>query len=111
MGFNFFVMNNKMKLSKPATIAAIAYLILGIIILMPLKIGEYDLKYEKTQKFDLGYRILLLLIMLIPIGLSLYSINCMVEGKCYIWSYINAIAVCIWVILFFVASLIASERI
>ena len=101
---------SKFNIAKPTAIAAIAYVIMGLIIVMPLQIGDYDPNYVKTGKFDFGYRILLLLILLIPIGLSLYSINCMVNGKCYVWSYINAIAICVLVILFFVASLIASER-
>lgn len=100
----------KFSIAKPTAIAAIAYMIMGLIILMPLNIGNYDTKYVETRKFDLTYRILLLVILLIPIGLSLYSINCMVNGKCYVWSYVNATVICVWVILFFVASLIASER-
>jgi hypothetical protein len=98
------------RIEKPTTIAAIAYLIMAIVILLPLNIGEYDPNYESGRKFDFGYRLLLLVILLIPIGLSLYSINCMVAGKCVIWSYINSVAICLWVILFLTASLIASER-
>lgn len=99
-----------MRIAKPTVIAAIAYFIMGLVILMPLKIGEYDPSYEKTGKFDFGYRLLLLVIMLVPFALSLYSINCMVEGKCMVWSYVNAVAICLWVILFFVASLMSSEK-
>lgn len=97
------------KLAKPTIIAAIAYLIMGIMILLPMNIGEYDPEYNTTQKFDLTYRILLLLILLIPIVLSLYSINCMVQGKCVLWSYINAVLICIWVIIFVAGSVYASR--
>lgn len=98
------------KLAKPTVIAAIAYFIMGLIILLPFKIGEYDPAYNTTQKFDLSYRILLLLILLIPIVLSLYSINCMVQGKCVIWSYVNAVLICIWVITFAAASVYSSRK-
>lgn len=97
------------KLAKPTIIAAIAYFIMGVIVLLPMNIGEYDPAYNQTQKFDLSYRILLLLILLIPIVLSLYSINCMVEGKCVMWSYINAVLICVWVILFAAGSVYASR--
>lgn len=99
-----------LKLAKPTIIAAIAYIVMGCIILMPINIGTYDPNYDQSRKFDLTYRIILLIILLIPIGFSLYSINCMMNGKCVMWSYINAVAICIWVVLFFVASLVASER-
>jgi len=93
-----------LQIEKPTIIAGIAYLILAIVILMPFQIGDYDKSYESSKKFDLGYRILLLLILAIPIGLSLYTINCMVAGRCLTWSYINAVVICIWVILFITAS-------
>jgi hypothetical protein len=100
----------KLKLEKPTIIAAIAYLIMAVIVVMPMNIGDYDPNYVKTKKFDLGYRILLLVILLIPIGISLYSINCMVAGKCMVWSYINSVIICLWVILFLVASLISTQK-
>jgi len=93
-----------LQIQKPTIIAGIAYLILAIVILMPFQIGDYDKSYESSKKFDLGYRVLLLLILAIPIGLSLYTINCMVAGRCLTWSYINAIIICIWVILFITAT-------
>ena len=104
-------MKMRFRLEKPTVIAGIAYLIMVIVILLPLKIGEYDSKYEKDGKFDLGYRIILLIILLIPICLSLYSINCMVKGKCLVWSYVNSVAICLWVILFLTAVIISSKSI
>lgn len=98
------------KLEKPTVIAAIAYFIMGVIVLLPLNIGEYDPAYNTTQKFDLSYRILLLLILLVPIVLSLYSINCMVKGKCVVWSYVNAVLICVWVVLFTAGSVYASRK-
>lgn len=98
-----------MKVSKPTMIAAIAYAVLAIVILSPLNIGEYDLRMQETRKFDLGYRLVLLLVLLVPIGLSLYSIDCMVRGRCVVWSYVNAVAICAWVVLFLAASVIASR--
>lgn len=99
-----------MKLEKPTLIAAIAYVVMACVILSPLNIGDYDKKMQDGGRYDLGYRLMLLLILAIPIALSLYSINCMVRGRCLVWSYVNSVAVCLWVILFLVASLLASQR-
>lgn len=100
-----------MYIAKPTIIAAVAYFVLSLILLLPFHVGQYDPKYDETRKFDFKYRLLLVLFMLIPIGISLYSINCMFVGKCYIWSYLHSLIICVWVMLFFLASLIASERI
>lgn len=97
------------RLEKPTIIAAVAYLVMTFVVLLPLKIGDYDPKYESDGKYNFGYRLMLLVILLIPIALSLYSINCMVAGKCLIWSYVNAVVVCLWVILFLTASLMQSN--
>lgn len=96
-------------IEKPTFIAAVAYIVLAFMILLPLNIGELDKKYEDNKKYNVQYRLFLVLIMLIPIGLSLYSINCMVSGKCITWSYINAIFICIWVLLFVIAAILANR--
>ena len=100
----------KVNLTRPAFISIIAYIVMGFVILLPLNIGDYDPKYALTKKYNFGYRLLLLLLMLVPIALSVYSINCFVVGKCHYWAYINAVIVCVWVILFVSATVISSER-
>ena len=100
-----------MKLEKPTVIAALAYFVMAVVILSPLNIGrDYDPKMQDTGRYDLGYRLLLLAILAIPIALSLYSINCMIRGRCMLWSYVNSVAICIWVLLFLVASLFLSQK-
>ena len=99
-----------MKLERPTYIAAIAYAVMACVILSPLNIGEYDTKMQQTGRYNLGYRLMLVLVLAIPVFLSLYSINCMVRGRCVLWSYANSAAVCLWVILFLVASIIASQK-
>jgi hypothetical protein len=98
------------RIEKPTFIAAVAYLVLGFMILLPLDIGDLDKNFETTKKYNFWYRCLILLVMLIPIALSLYSINCMVAGKCTTWSYLNSIFICIWVILFVTAALMARQN-
>lgn len=99
-----------MKLAKPTLIAAIGYAVLLLILLTPMNVGDYDPKMQDSQKFDIMYRIILVIVLLIPIALSLYSIDCMIKGRCVLWSYVNAVAVCVWVVLFFAASVVASRK-
>jgi len=92
-----------MDLSRPAFLAAVSYVIMAFAIIMPFNIGD-------GYSYSFGYRFLLLLILLIPILLSIYSVNCMYVGKCYIWSWINSIAIAVWVLLFVLAAVLASSR-
>jgi hypothetical protein len=98
----------KLHLTKPAWIATVAYLILGFMILLPLNNSYITAPDGTLKQAGFGYRFLVFLVMLIPIGLSIYSLNCMMVGHCTLWSYAQAIAICIWVILFVVATLVAG---
>lgn len=95
------------ELSKPAMLAAVAYLVMAFVILLPL--GATGSEAGKPTP-ALGKRIMTLVLMLIPIGLSIYSINCMVVGKCVIWSWVNSIIIAAWVLLFLVAMVLSTER-
>lgn len=95
-----------MNLTKPAFLAAVSYLILGLAVLFPLNQTMCNTK-DKEQYYmcdPFTMRVLTFIILLIPIILSVYSINCMMVGKCVIWSWVNAIAIVLWVLLFLIAS-------
>jgi hypothetical protein len=92
-----------MHLAKPAILATIAYLIMAFVIILPFNVDQ--------QKYNFKYRLLLLIIMLIPFGLSVYSINCFIVGKCTTWGWINAVAISLWTILFITATLMQSKSI
>jgi hypothetical protein len=96
-------------LSRPAIIASVAYLVLAFMILLPFRSYSTN-QTEPSNDQTFGYRVLVLMVMLIPIALSVYSINCMMVGKCVVWSYVQAITIAIWVILFIVATLLSSEN-
>lgn len=100
--------SSSFQLSKPAILASVAYLIMAFIILIPLDNGKCD--PQKGDCYNFGKRILTLLLMLIPIGLSIYSINCMVVGKCIIWSWVNSIIIAVWVLLFLIAIVMSTEN-
>lgn len=99
----------KFELTRPAVIAAIAYVIMAFVVMLPFgNIYVFD-PTAPPPKQTFWYKVLILVIMLIPIALSIYSINCMMVGRCYIWSYVQAIIIAIWVVLFVTATLISSE--
>lgn len=100
------------ELSKPAIIASIAYLFLAFMILLPFpNTGPLENETKMNQQpVGFTYRLLVLIMILIPIGLSIYSINCMMVGHCVVWSYVQAIAIALWVMLFLLVSLLSTER-
>lgn len=100
-------------LTKPAVIASIAYIIMGFMVLLPFTpyIDDSTGGRQALPPPTFGYRLLILIIMLIPIALSVYSINCMMVGRCTVWSYVQAIAIAIWVILFATATIMTNRKI
>ena len=96
-------MASPMNISRPAFLAAISYIIMAFTIILPFNIGD-------QVPYSFGYRFLLLLIVLIPILLSIYSVNCMYVGKCYVWSWVNGVVIAVWVMLFVLAAFLASSR-
>lgn len=91
-------------LSKPAVLASISYLIMAFAIVLPLGLNEKD-----KPKYNFWKRLLVVFILLIPIALSIYSINCMVVGGCHVWAWVQGIAIAFWVLLFLVATLMSNE--
>ncbi len=96
-------MSKAIKLSNPAYAVAIGYLVVLIVILLPFNINgviDPQLASSLSPKYNLIERLFLILLMIIPFALSIYSINCFVVGKCVTWSWIHAVIVLLWVILF-----------
>lgn len=96
-------------LTKPAMLAAISYLILAFMIVLPFDIGDCP-QNERPCSYNLGRRLMILVIMLIPFCLSIYSINCMMVGKCSVWSWVNGIVIAVWVLLFIIASMMSYNN-
>jgi hypothetical protein len=96
-----------LKLTKPAMLAAVSYLVMAFIILLPIN-GPCD--RNDPNCYNLSKRLLVLLLMVIPIGLSIYSINCMVAGNCVVWSWVNSIFIAAWVLLFLLATVLSFDN-
>jgi hypothetical protein len=101
-----------MKLSRPAYIAFVAYVMMAIVILLPFNIKpalDPNNETDISTKYVFAQRLFLVLMMVIPFALSVYSINCFVVGKCWTWSYINAVLIVVWVLLFLLGTVISSQ--
>jgi hypothetical protein len=100
------------NLSTPAILAFIGYIVLALVVILPFKypVVDQNTGEEYVVKYDFANRLVVLLVMAIPIALSVYSINCMMVGKCMIWSYIVAIIGVYWVALFVIMALIYTFR-
>jgi hypothetical protein len=95
------------KMSGPAWIALISYLVLGAIILFPFKYTTTDPdtgRVHDVTEYDLASRIIAILLLAFPVALSVYSINCLVIGSCYLYSYIVAGLTAVWVTLFVISA-------
>jgi hypothetical protein len=98
-----------MELSKPAYIAAVAYLILVIVILFtPASYAMQGTETEKPQSF--ASKVVSIILLLIPVALSIYSINCFVVGGCVVWSWINAVSVLLWVLLLVLVLILGAKK-
>jgi hypothetical protein len=101
-----------LKISTPAVISLIAYIVLALVIILPF---EFPVTDERTGevvvvKYDIVERLIVLLLLLIPIALSVYTINCMMSGNCVLWSYIISLISVFWVILFVISAFIYTMR-
>jgi hypothetical protein len=99
-------------LQAPAYVAALAYLILVVVILLPFEFPAYDevTGQEYIVKYDISQRLIALLLMTIPIALSIYTINCMVAGSCFIWSWVVAVITVIWVLIFVITAFMYTMK-
>ena len=89
-----------MKLSKPTQVTAFAYTVLLCAVTLPCCGASYNLK-ERVSAF-LG--------MLLPMAMSLYSLNCMMVGDCKMWAWYNAVLISAWCFMVTVIVLKRKEK-
>jgi hypothetical protein len=101
-----------LKLSAPAYIVLVAYITVSVIILLPFQFPVYDEKTDKEYivRYDVFERFLMLLMLLLPFALTVYSINCMMVGNCKIWSYAVSLVSVFWVVAFVISALYYTFR-
>lgn len=93
------------KMSYPAIITLVGYVVLLLIVMLPIDMFVFDKKQNKyvKQNYNFWYRLLFALLLMFPFLLSIYSVNCMMLGNCHLWSWIVAIVTLLWSVLLTVA--------
>ena len=86
--------------SPQAKAATVGYLLLLAAVISSVVTQNKD---EKQSALKLSDVEILILVLLVVIGyvLSIFSINCMVVGKCEIWAWVNSVIVVVFAIAMF----------
>jgi len=87
-----------LKITTPAAVALVAYLVMVALVMLPFDMYAYDETKQRYVKFQYSFaqRLLLVVLLIFPFLLSVYSVNCMMVGGCSIWSWIVALATILW---------------
>lgn len=85
-------------LTYPAIVAIVGYAIMALVVLLPFDMYTYD---ERTNSYvrapyRFWERLLIMILLLFPFFLGVYTINCMMVGDCHMWSWIVAAATLLW---------------
>ena len=91
-------MGGGLRLTTPAVITLVAYLILAVLVLMPVDMQTWDEargKYVRYE-YDAAQRLLVLLLLALPLVVGVYAVNCFVVGRCFALSWIVAIITIVW---------------
>jgi hypothetical protein len=86
-----------MYLSTPAYMTLLAYLLVAAALFIPWGRVEGD----EDGGYHLKERVYSLLMMIIPVVLTVYTVNCMVVGQCYVWSWFHVILIALWSVAIF----------
>lgn len=102
-------MFNKKYFSTQAKIAVVGYILLILAILVPVPNNSLD---KTNDHYNLGERIICILGLMIPMAISVYTINCMVKGiskggmPCTVLAWLNSLSVVVWCALVLILTLI-----
>jgi len=93
-------------MTTPAVVTLIGYALLIFIVLLPIDMYMYNNNESVLvkQEYNFGHRFVLSILLLFPFILSIYSVNCMMVGKCKLWSWIVAMFTLLWAVLITVTS-------
>lgn len=100
-------LDNTTQITSPAIVALVGYALLALIVLLPFEMYTYDMKNNTyvRKPYNFAQRLLLVIILLFPFFLGVYSVNCMMVGECRLWSWIVAVATLVWAILVVVSAI------
>lgn len=90
--------------SRQAQVAMLGYVVLAVAILLPVNLEK--------EEYNLTERVVSLLMMLLPMVVSIYTINCLVKGSskgglpCDVLAWLNSGSILVWSILVLVLTLL-----
>ncbi len=100
-----------MELATPTYIASVAYLVLVLVIIFaPASKMMHINGANDENSSTLSSKLVSVVLLLIPIAFSIYSINCFVVGGCVVWSWINAISILLWVLLLVLVIVLSAKQ-
>ena len=87
-----------LQLTRPAAVALVGYAMLALTVLLPIDMIAYDPKHAKyvSYKYSFAQRLVLVILLLLPFALGVYSVNCMMVGKCVLYSWVVALLTLVW---------------
>jgi predicted neutral ceramidase superfamily lipid hydrolase len=106
-------MFNKKYFSTQAKIAVVGYILLILAILVPVPNNSLD---QTNDDYNLGERIISILGLMIPMAISVYTINCMVQGiskggmPCTVLAWLNSLSVVVWCALVLILTLLLKNK-
>lgn len=90
--------------SRQAQVAMLGYVVLAVAILLPVNLEK--------EEYNLTERVVSLLMMLLPMVVSVYTINCLVRGSskgglpCDVLAWLNSGSILVWSVLVLVLTLL-----
>lgn len=97
-----------LRLTMPAIVTLVGYSIMAIIIMVPFDMYAWDDNRSEyvRYKYDFAQRFFLLLLLLFPLLLGVYSVNCFVVGKCHVLSWVVALITIVWASAVIIAAIV-----
>tara|TARA_B100001939_G_scaffold329520_1_gene325833 strand:+ start:53 stop:583 length:531 start_codon:yes stop_codon:yes gene_type:complete len=90
--------------SRQAQVAMLGYVVLAVAILLPVNLEK--------EEYNLTERVVSLLMMVLPMVVSVYTINCLVRGSskgglpCDVLAWLNSGSILVWSVLVLVLTLL-----
>lgn len=95
-----------LQLSTPGLVTLASYGLLLLLVLLPfdMNVTDPETGAVKRTKYSFGRRLLVIVLLLFPFLLSVYSVNCFIVGNCVVWSWVVALLTLLWALIVTVAT-------
>jgi hypothetical protein len=86
------------NITLPAIVTLVGYLLMVVLILVPFDMSVWDDEQGEyvRLKYNVSQRLFIVFLMLFPLILGVYSVNCFVVGNCTVLSWAVALLTIVW---------------